>query len=79
MRARLAFALLVAIAGLACDLFAESLFIGWLPYRTEAIAALARHVMPQHAGRAAALISIRGPVGGEGRVAGSRPGKTEGA
>ena len=34
-------ALLVAIAGLACDLFAESLFIGWLPYRIEAIAPLA--------------------------------------
>ena len=29
--------MLVAIAGLACDLFAESLFIGWLPYRIEAI------------------------------------------
>src|SRR5438034_2605240 len=34
-------ALLVAIAGLACDLFAESLFICWLPYRIEAIAPLA--------------------------------------
>ena len=34
-------ALLVAIAGLACDLFAESLFIGWLPYRIDAIAPLA--------------------------------------
>src|SRR4030095_14497342 len=34
-------ALLLAIAGLACDLFAESLFIGWLPYRIEAIAPLA--------------------------------------
>ena len=34
-------AFLVAIAGLACDLFAESLFIGWLPYRIEAIAPLA--------------------------------------
>ena len=33
--------MLVAIAGLACDLFAESLFIGWLPDRIEAIAPLA--------------------------------------
>ena len=34
-------AFLFSIAGLACDLFAESLFIGWLPYRIEAIAPLA--------------------------------------
>jgi hypothetical protein len=40
--ARLAIAaLLIATAGLACDLFAESLFVGWLPYRIESIAPLA--------------------------------------
>jgi hypothetical protein len=39
---RLAFvALVVALAGLACDLFAESLLIGWLPNRIDTIAPLA--------------------------------------
>src|SRR5438067_8072425 len=33
-------ALIVAIAGLVCDLSAESLFIGWLPYKIETIAPL---------------------------------------
>lgn len=34
-------AFLVATAGLVCDLFAESLFLGWLPFRIESIAPLA--------------------------------------
>lgn len=34
-------AFIVAAVGLACDLFAESLFIGWLPDRIETIAPLA--------------------------------------
>ena len=34
-------ALIVGIAGLLCDLFAESLLIGWLPHRIETIAPLA--------------------------------------
>jgi hypothetical protein len=34
-------ALIVGIAGLVCDLFAESLLIGWLPHRIETIAPLA--------------------------------------
>jgi hypothetical protein len=39
---RLAFvALAVALAGLACDLFAESLLIGWLPNRIDTVAPLA--------------------------------------
>jgi hypothetical protein len=39
---RLAFvALELALAGLACDLFAESLLIGWLPNRIDTIAPLA--------------------------------------
>ena len=33
-------AFLIATVGLVCDLFAESLFIGWLPYRIESIALL---------------------------------------
>jgi hypothetical protein len=31
-------AFLIALAGVACDLFAESLFIGWLPERLETLA-----------------------------------------
>jgi hypothetical protein len=39
---RLAFvALAVALAGLACDLFAESLLIGWVPDRIDTVAPLA--------------------------------------
>jgi hypothetical protein len=39
---RLAFAALaLALAGLACDLFAESLLIGWLPDRIDTVAPLA--------------------------------------
>jgi hypothetical protein len=33
--------LVIAIAGLACDLFAESLFIGWLPNQIGMVAPLA--------------------------------------
>src|SRR3989442_10292330 len=33
---------LIAVAGLACDLGAESLFIGWLPEHLEALTALQR-------------------------------------
>ena len=35
------FALAIAFAGLACDLFAESLLIGWLPNQIDIIAPLA--------------------------------------
>jgi len=31
---------IIAVLGLACDLFAESLFIGWLPARIETLARL---------------------------------------
>jgi hypothetical protein len=34
-------ALALAVAGLICDLFAESLFIGWLPHRTDTVAPFA--------------------------------------
>ncbi len=34
-------AFLIAIAGLVCDFFAESLFLGWLPHRIESIAPIA--------------------------------------
>jgi hypothetical protein len=52
-------ALLIGTAGLACDLFAESLFIGWLPYRIESIAPITSFLT---GGVANACYSIAGAI-----------------
>ncbi len=52
-------ALVVALAGLACDLFAESLLIGWLPNRIDTVASLASVLT---GGAANGLYSIAGAL-----------------
>jgi hypothetical protein len=57
---RLAFvALAIALAGLACDLFAESLLIGWLPDRIDAVAPFASLLT---GGAANGLYSVAGAL-----------------
>jgi len=52
-------ALAVALAGLACDLFAESLLIGWLPDRIDTVAPLASLLT---GGAANGLYSVAGAL-----------------
>jgi hypothetical protein len=57
---RLAYvALTVAVAGLACDLFAESLLVGWLPERIDTLAPLTSLLT---GGAANGLYSIAGAL-----------------
>ena len=52
-------AFVIAIAGLVCDLFAESLFIGWLPARIESLAPLGSLLT---GGAANALYTVAGII-----------------